>query len=60
MAGLHDPGERAVLPDEMGLTDELLERARPHPGGEWRIGRNRGVEEGLGRIGSLAAGHARL
>jgi hypothetical protein len=44
----------------MGLTDELLERARPHPGGEWRIGRNRGVEEGLGRIGSLAAGHARL
>ena len=46
------PAKRAALPDEMLLTDELIEASGPHPGGEW-LALGRRLEE---RFGPRAAG----
>jgi hypothetical protein len=51
MATGDTPAERAALPDEMVLADELAEVARAHPGGE-RLALGRRPEE---RLGSGAA-----
>ena len=44
--------ERAALPDEVVLADELIQAAGPHPGGQ-RLALGRRLEE---RFGSGAAG----
>ena len=33
----HAPAEGAAFADEVLLADELLERARAHPGGQWLV-----------------------
>lgn len=47
MAPLDPAPERPALADEVLLPDELLEAARPHPGGE-RLPLGRWSEERLG------------
>ena len=57
MAALDAAAERAPLADEVLLADELVERARPHPGGE-RLALGRGLEQGFGPgAGDAPGGH---
>ena len=51
------PAERPALADEVLLADELVEVARPHPGGE-RLALGRWLEEGLGSGARRRGGHA--
>ena len=59
MAGLDDAGERAVVADQVRLAEELVERSRPHPCRERRVGSGSLLEQRLGGVGGLrAARHA--
>jgi hypothetical protein len=49
--------ERPALPDEVLLADELVERSRPHPGGEGLL-LGRRLEERLGPGAGCSAGRA--
>ena len=63
MAARDRPAKWTPLADEMLLADELVERPRPHPGGQ-RLSLRRRLEErlraGPGRtLGWTAGGHRR-
>ena len=51
------PPERAALPDEVLLADELGQIARPHPGRQ-RLLLGRRLEQGLGSGAAWTGGRA--